>query len=681
MSFRTVPQVLAFVDSLFNGMTAAGSAPFSHEIPTEADQIRHHAFRHAQTGKVEFWPVEAPAKADTGIAWHAPLDMEREVSAAAQLSEKIANWITARLESDEGIWSDEKEPKPVKANAGDILILVRSRGPLFKALIQALKAANLPVAGADRVNLLDTLAVQDLLNLVRFALCPEDDLTLAEILKGPFIGLLDDDRYLFPLAHKRDGASLWSRLQASDLPEHQAATEFLLQVLQERERPAFEFLSYFLTRTHAPTGRTGWQLMDYRFGSPSRDPLEALLGIAGGMEDGEAASLQRFLHAVETQDSDIKRELSGPSGEIRVMTVHGAKGLEAPIVILPDTTGVSPDRLTGSVVYSDEGVPIWLQGGTGECPAAAAVRAREQARQRAESNRLLYVALTRARDQLVICGAWRGRAEGKGYTEGSWYDLCEQALAGFEDTPQAGWQETNWVFGALPAVDDREITPQSNPERMALPDWLGKPVAPTGTLREQRAPSQLLPGDTPVLPPFGKQHQKRFQRGRLIHALLEILPDVPMEHREERARRFLDQCLDEDEGDLLEDVLKTTFDVLDAPELADVFGPGGRAEAPIVGTGPNLPKGLFINGRIDRMRITDDEVLVIDYKTDRPPPKSEAEVALPYLAQLGAYFDVLSCTYPDKTVKCALLWTHGPDFMVLSESAMMAALTKARAEV
>lgn len=678
MSFRTVPEVLSFVDGLFNGMSDAGRAPFSHEIPTEADQIRHHAFRHAQPGKVEFWSLEAPERGDTGVAWDAPLDMEREVSAPAQLSKKIAKWIRARLEGDEAVWSDERTPQPRKADPGDILILVRSRGPLFKALIQALKAEDLPVAGADRVNLLDTLAVQDVLNLVRFALCPEDDLTLAEILKGPFVGLLNDDEHLYPLAYKREGASLWSRLQASIRAEHQLAANMLADVLTVRERPAFEFLTHFLTRSYPPTGLTGWQLMDYRFGSPARDPLEALLGIAGGMEDAEAASLQRFLEAVESQDSDIKRELSGPSGEIRVMTVHGAKGLEAPIVILPDTTGVAPDRLSGSVVYSDAGVPLWLQGGTGECPAAAAIRAREQARQRAESHRLLYVALTRARDHLVICGAWRGRAEGQGFTDGSWYDLCQHAITGFETEPNARWIENRWEYGALPTAEPEPAQTVDVAAERTLPDWLRKPVRQIGTVREQRAPSQLLPGDTPVLPPFGKQHQKRFQRGRLIHALLEILPDVPFGAREDRARKFLNQCLDADEAELLDDVLNTTFGVLNAPELVEVFGPGGRAEAPIVGAGPNLPKGLVINGRIDRMRITEKEVLVIDYKTDRPPPSREEDVALPYLAQLGAYYDVLSCTYPDKRIKCALLWTHGPDFMILSESAMMAALTKSR---
>ena len=153
---------------------------------------------------------------------------------------------------------------------------------------------------------------------------------------------------------------------------------------------------------------------------------------------------------------------------------------------------------------------------------------------------------------------------------------------------------------------------------------------------------------------------------------------MPEADREARAERYLARCLDPDQAELAEDVLKTAFSVINDPALSEVFGPGGRAEAPIVGSGPNLPKGVTINGRIDRMRITDSHVWVIDYKTDRPPPKTQDAVAPPYLAQLGSYFDVLSVTYPNKIVKCALLWTDGPHFMVLDESVMLSALKKAQ---
>ena len=682
MSFRTVPQVLDFVDGVFNTISQAGRAPFSTEIPTEADRIRHHAFRHRHRGQVDIWGLDAPDSGDDGLAWDAPLDMESKVSPGARLAQKIAAWIERRIQSDDqGVWEDAKDARVRKASAGDILILVRRRGALFHAIIQALKQRGVPVAGADRVNLLDTLAVQDVLNLVRFVLCPEDDLTLAEIIKGPFVGLVDEhDTDLFELAYDRGRHSIWSRLQEAEAPKYQAAAAFLRSVLARRHLPAFEFLDALLNQRHGAEDLTGWQMLDRRFGNPVRDPVESLLAIAGDLDDGDAASLQVFLDRVEHQNSDIKRELSGPADEVRVMTVHGAKGLEAPIVILPDTTNVAPDRLSGSLVFSEDDIPVWLESSKGECAAAAAIREREKARQVAESQRLLYVALTRARDHLVICGSWHGSANGQGYVEGSWYDLCLKGRVSVDGALDEEAENEDWQFGSVPPVEVSDANGQSKApsQSVALPSWIGQSVRTDEQAGVHRAPSQLLPGDTPVLPPFGKQHLKRFQRGRLIHALLEILPEVAEADREARAWQFLASCLDPDEQPLADDVMQVTFRVLNAPELTSVFGPGGRAEAAIVGTGPHLPDGLIINGRVDRLRVTPDEVLVVDYKTDRPPPKRLEDVAMPYLAQMGAYFDVLSSTYPDKSVKCALLWTDGPHFMLLSESAMLDALKKAR---
>ena len=681
MSFRSTPEVLGYVDAVFNGPAGATGAPFSHEIPTTADTIQHHAFRDAHQGQVEIWPLEAPEAIPTGVPWDAPMDMERQISPARSLALKIADWIDDRLKPGApGIYEEGRDSDPRPARAGDILILVRSRKALFHAIIQALKAKDLPVAGADRLNILDTLAVQDILNLIRFALLPEDDLAFAEIMKGAFLGLLDDDKHLFPLAWKRDRESLWSRFAASDDPAYAAGQTFLNGVLARRHLPAFEFLSWLLNARHESLGQTGWQAINARFSTPARDPVDALVSIATNLDDTESTSLQAFIIAVEKQAGEIKREASGPADEIRVMTVHGSKGLEAPIVILPDTTGVGKNRLAGNLVFSAEGLPIWLGKADVDCPATTAMRDIEIAKSRAESHRLLYVALTRAKDQLVICGAWHGGVNGKGYVDGSWYDLCTQTAELWQGETAQNFDDGRWQLGGLPPPVTIHSAPTAKTATTPLPDWVRQILPNAHAEPGLRAPSSLLPGDTPVLPPFGEDQVRRFQRGRLIHALLEILPDVPLPSRRARAERYLERCLDEDQGELAEDILNVTFSVLEAPELAPVFGPGGRAEAPIVGSGPNLPSGVIINGRIDRMRITEDEVWVIDYKTDRPPPKTQDGVAEPYLAQLGSYFDVLSVTYPNKSVKCALLWTDGPHFMVLDESVMLSALKKAQAQ-
>ena len=680
MSFRSTPHVLTFVDEVFNGPATYSGTPFSTEIPTGADKIHHPAFRENDKGQVEFWPLEPPDEKQTNVPWDAPIDMERHTSPQAMLAERIADWIRARLAPGApGVYPEGRDKPPVPADPGDILILVRSRNALFHSIIRELKRQGLPVAGADRLNILDTLAVQDVLNMVRFALLPEDDLTLAEILKGPFIGLLDDDESLFPLAYGRKKESLWSRLQASDHPDHERAVSLLKDVLARRTLSAFEFLTWLMSSLHTTTQQTGWQMIHARFGTPARDPLDALISLSLSIDDAESANLQSFLAAVETQNSEIKREQSAPSGEIRVMTVHGSKGLEAPIVILPDTTEFKKPTLSGSLIFDEDGLPIWLGDKSLATPETDALMESETAKARAESHRLLYVALTRARDHLLVCGAWRGRTDGKGYQDGSWFDLCQQTTETWSLPHAQTFEDGRWQYGALPLPQTSDTAPATSP-KTPLADWISRPVTPRASDRqdELRAPSQLLPGDTPVIPPFGRDHVRRFQRGRLIHALLEILPDVPFAARETRASAFLNRCLDDENAHMRDDILKTAFSVLNDPALSEVFGPGGRAEAPIVGSGPNLPKGVLINGRIDRMRVTDTHVWVIDYKTDRPPPKTQDDVAPPYLAQLGSYHDVLSVTYPDKIVKCALLWTDGPHFMVLDESVMLSALKKAQ---
>ncbi|MAK61177.1 MAG: double-strand break repair helicase AddA [Ponticaulis sp.] len=681
MSFRSTPQVLGFVDAVFNGPASQGGAPFSHEVPAQADLIEHFAFRDQHTGQVEIWPLEEPDAKPNGVPWHAPMDMERQKSAPRLLANQLADWIADRLAPNApGVFEEGRDAPARPAQPGDILILVRSRKALFHAIIQALKAKGLPVAGADRLNILDTLAVQDLLNLIRFAALPENDLVTAEILKGPFIGLTEkDENRLFTLAHDRGRESLWSRMQASDDPRLTPAIQFLKEVLSRRYLPAFEFLSWVLNTRHVAFGETGWQLINARFGSPAKDPVEALISIAASLEDVDGANLQAFLLAVEEQAGEIKREASGPANEIRVMTVHGSKGLEAPIVILPDTTGVGQNRLSGQLQFDESALPVWLGDKTLDCEASLAIRQVEEAKARAESHRLLYVALTRAKDQLVICGAWHGRSK-TGYAENSWYDLCRQTAELWQGGDQLTTPEGHWQIGSLPAPEIPVIRPAASRQHAILPDWINRTISGESIEPRLSAPSQLLPGDTPVLPPFGKDQVRRFQRGRLIHALLEILPDVPLADRQARAERYLAQCLDPEEAQIADDILTTAFSVLEDPELAHVFGPGGRAEAPIVGSGPNLPQGVTINGRIDRMRVTDTHVWVIDYKTDRPPPKTPDQVAQPYLAQMGSYYDVLSVTYPNKIVKCALLWTDGPHFMVLDESVMLAALKKAQAE-
>ncbi len=689
MSFRSAPEVLDFVDAVFDTDFFQGEAPFSMALPTENDVMRHLPFRREEHGSVELWPLEAPEAAEESTPWGAPRGQESETSPKAVIAARIARRASEMINRNEAVW-DGNTTRP--ARPGDILILVRGRkGGLFDGIIKALKREGLPVAGADRIDLLDALPVQDLLNLVRFALCPEDDLTLAEILTGPFGGLNEND-HLFDLAYDRPG-SLWSQVQASTHPDIARVHARLKTLLDRRNWPPFEFLTAALDYPFAD-GRTGWDLVQSRFGVPCREPLTALMDRAAAFDASSPSSLQLFLTAIEREGGEVKRELSGPQDEVRVMTVHGAKGLEAPIVILPDTcaapkTGVDNGLMVSTDdagVITPAGMPIWAGSKKDDIPVIAPLRIDAEARALREHRRLLYVALTRAQDRLIICGAWTGGTRSKtGFAEGSWYAACQRAMQGIVDAGRAKTVENAQGevqrFGdalfANPSADDRHSIASAT----IAPDWLFRPAPREAQATRYAAPSSLLGDEPPVLAPFRENNSARLARGRLIHTLLQTLPGLEENQREEAARRFLARD-DEFTAAQHDEMLKVTLATLNNPVMHPVFAPGGRAEAPIVGgNDARLPKGMKINGRVDRLVITPDEVLIIDFKTDRPAPARAEDVGPAYTLQMAAYRAVLETAWPDRKIRCAIVWTDGPKLMPLPETAMDQALESLREHV
>lgn len=676
MSFRSAPEVLSFVDEAFDTDVFLPDAPFTMLPPETANRMRHTPFRRADEGAVELWPLEPKAESQPAIPWDAPKAMELEGSAKARLANRIAQFIKTEIASGAAVW-DEGEKRP--ARPGDFLILVRGRtGGLFDGILQALKRENIPVAGADRIQLLDSLAVQDLLNLVRFALCPEDDLTLAEILKGPFGAYavnaetrwLDDDD-LFALAANRKG-HLWAVLQASTDTRLAPVRDFLADALGRAHQPPYEFLTHALERGHA-LPRAGWELVLSRFGGPAREPVTALIDRAAGFDFDQPPSLQVFLDAVERRGGEVKRELSGPQDEVRVMTVHGAKGLEAPIVILPDTC--SPHRGDRDGLFmSPDGAPIWPGQKNNDTDFSAQLRAVADARALREHHRLLYVALTRAQDRLIICGAFTGNSK-DGFDKKSWYRVCQGAMVrlvaqGRAQEIQDGERKL-FRLGALPDQLLPEVIHTDAPA--AAPKWLTRP-APQEFAARVLSPSRLTAtSEPPVISPFGPGRSERLRRGSLIHLLFEVLPNLPVKARRKAAEEFLRKQADLT-SDQRKEMLDSTLGVLEDKRFAAVFAPGGRAEAPVIGR----IGGDTINGRIDRLVVTDKEVLVVDYKTDRPAPATLAGVGDAYIAQMAAYRAVLSQRWPNRPIRCLLVWTDGPQLMEIPPSELETALARIR---
>jgi ATP-dependent helicase/nuclease subunit A len=646
-SFRSSPEVLRVVDAVFVGKGIAPGAP------ERFNEFRHLPCRESEHGLVEVWPLAMRPPRLEGRPWDAPLDVETETTAPAMLAKAVAREVKRWIDERHGVW-EKGALRPMRA--GDILALVRKRGALFHELIKAFKRVGLNVAGADRMTLKDELAVEDCLVLIRVALDPADDLALACVLKGPWCDLDNDDADLFPLAFGRgQGETLHDRLMASDTLQYAAARGFVAELGARGGGDAFAFLSWAL-ETIQPDGRSGWERVFARIGAEARDPLEELLNRALKPSAHVAPSLQRFLFEIETDAGQIKREMEAAGASVRVMTVHGAKGLEAPVVILPDCTGPVSDKPEDGIIFASDGFYIAPSEKTDDA-ATRTVRVAYKERALGEHLRLLYVAMTRARDRLVVCGAQHGNVK-TGEAVASWRLMVKQALA-----PMGAPCETPFGEGlrlGAPAIGSAQAGDALVPT--LAPAWTKQRVQ-GAKVRAAAAPSRAAHLDAAVFSPRG-DGQKRFRRGRLIHGLLERLPDVAPARREASALLWLErQGAAEEEARAF---AREALAVLDAPDFAAVFGPSSRAEAPIVGEAAGRP----VRGVVDRLAVDQRSVLVLDFKTDRPAPLTAADAPDAYVLQMALYRVVMQKIFPVHQIRCALLWTEAPRLMVLPESRM-----------
>lgn len=641
-SFRSSPEILLAVDETMKGKPLV-AGPGQHDVTV------HLAARAQEPGVVEVWPVTPKPEIADAEPWDAPMDMERESSAHVVLAKRIAKHVKAMIEARETVW-EKGALRPM--HAGDVLALVRKRGAMFRELIKAFKREKLPVAGADRMVLREELAVQDCLALMQVALDPADDLSLACVLKGPWCNLTSDDDDIFPLAYDRGGERLIDRLFASADPKYAPAQSFVRGLTARRGADPFAFLSWALETTH--DGKSGWTRIFARLGPETRDPLEELLQRALKLPHHVAPTLQRFLFDIELDAQQVKRELEAETGAIRVMTVHGAKGLEAPVVILPDSTGDVGDAPDNGLLFDDDHGPFVSFSAKGDDEPCAQARAAHKDRMLGEHWRLLYVAMTRARDRLIVCGPqWKnGEAPNVSWranVELALTNLCAEKIeTPFGEGLRLGQPQ---IAGAQAQAPQALIT---------LPSWARAPLPGVARI-EIAAPSRLHRIDPALFSPRG-EGQKRFRRGRLIHGLLERLPELAPEKREASALAWLQrQGVEENEA---ETFAREALNVINDARFAAVFSPASRAEAPIVG----LVRGKAIRGVVDRLAVERDRVIVLDFKTDRPAPTDAAAAPDAYVMQLALYREVLRKIFPGKTVSCALLWTEKPHLMELPES-------------
>ena len=664
-SFRTTKPVLDMVDAVF-AQPDASTGVVAQDRP-----IRHHAHRHAHAGAIELWPAVERKAQNEENPW-LPVDQVRERSPLVQTAERIASTI------DEWFRRRERLPSADRPlHAGDIMILVERRTRFAEEMVKRLKSRGIEVAGNDRMVLTEHMAVMDLMAVAACALLIDDDLTLATVLKGPFVGLGEED--LFELARRRPG-TLWAALRhrATKNPvEPWVSAHSIIQTLRARAdtMPPFEFFASLLG---ADRGR---RRLYSRLGTEAGDPINEFLGLTLIYERRHAPNLQGFLQWIREAGTEVKRDLEIVERAVRVMTVHGAKGLEAPVVILPDTCGNNAKRHPSRLFWqlSMDGkteVPLWphvKENWTRDIQAAEDVAVADRV---AEKHRLLYVAMTRARDRLHITG-WerekKARDAEHGRSPGSWYELIRPALEkapGCErlDSSSGGqWHRLASPQIAAPEADEADGKPDF---RAIHPEpWMTRPPDAEARPPDPLTPSRPVDDEPAALSPFvAQQDVSRFRRGHLIHRLLQTLPDLPANQWESAADMWLARAAADLETDKRIAMRDETLGVLRDPDLPGLFGPDSLAEVPIAGRVTVKGRALAINGQIDRLVVGDEAVKVIDYKTNRPPPETEADVADGYIRQMAAYRAVLRAVYPDRRIDCILLWTDGPRAMLLGDA-------------
>jgi ATP-dependent helicase/nuclease subunit A len=655
-SFRSTASVLRAVDAVF--ANPAYHSGFGDGPP------QHFSHRRGQAGLVELWPIFETEKPPEQDPWEPPTQIIERSGGAAALAEHIAATVQRWLDNREILTAQGRPIKP-----GDIMILVRTRTRFVDQVSKALKNRNIPISGVDRMVLNDQLAVQDLLAAADFALLPDDDLSLACLLKSPLIGM--DETALMDLAATRKG-TLWQALRDSDHAPIITYCENIIALC--RTCGPFDFFSQILQNPCPADTVSALRSIKRRLGEDAQDPLDELLSASLEYEQQHAQSLQQFIHWQRQGKSEIKRDMEAPEssdgpGKVRIMTIHGAKGLQAPIVILPDTLRSvrhSPAQHDRRLLWPDKtglDVPLWAPRKELQGSLFREALSHFDARMDEEHRRLLYVAMTRAEDRLYVGGF----ATQKKPLPDSWYFMIENALKSAADietleggivrleNPQAPDQKPD----ALPA------TPSQMRSLPALPDWAYRPAPQEESVIAGISASHALPDEEPVNTPLQRAQNHRFLRGNLTHKLLEILPQIPPPKRASAARDFVSRFGSALSPAVQGNIVDETMALLEHPEFSVIFGPGSRAEVPLTGL---LEGRTRMTGQIDRLLITQEAIWIIDYKTNRPPPDKPEDVPAIYQRQLQSYARILAAIYPGRALKCALLWTDGPRLMPITVS-------------
>ena len=651
-SFRSSQAILRLVDLTFDERAGRGLG----------GEVKHLAFRPDMPGRVDLWPIVPKAEEREPENWYDPVDLRSDEHHVAILARRVAGEIRRLIDAGTRIPLPKGGDK--RLTEGDVLILVQRRGDLFHEIIRACKAQRLAIAGADRLKLGGELAVRDLTALLAFVALDADDLSLAAALRSPLFGWTEAQ--LYALAHPREGARLWEALRHRQTEF--ADTFTMLSDLRDMSdflRP-YDLIERILTR------HDGRRNLLARLGPEAEDGIDALLAQAMAYERMEVPSLTGFLVWLESGEVEVKRRPDGAGNRIRVMTVHGAKGLEAPLVILPDTMDRNPPRDTRLITLG-QGITAWRTPADASPPLMAVARTDLRQRQEEENLRLLYVAMTRAQSWLIVCGA------GKAEKDASWYSLIARGMdqAGAEfgvgEVPAGFGPIRRLSHGAWPAETPDEMA-AAGAAAGALPDWAGRPAPAPVEMPPPLSPSAL--GGAKVLAGegAGASEADALRSGRRLHLLLEHLPQGPEADWPGLAASLLSSGEDAAEPEAIAAVLHAARLVLLDPGLVGLFAEPALVEVEVTAD----LGGRRLLGTIDRLIVGPEVVRVIDYKSNAVIPGRPEDVPDGLLRQMGAYAAALAQVYPDRRIETAILWTGAPKLMPLPPDIVAVALAATR---
>ncbi|MFV0625897.1 MAG: double-strand break repair helicase AddA [Alphaproteobacteria bacterium] len=632
VSFRSAETILDLVNYLFRDEQAKKG------VVLEGEDITHNPFRLGDAGKIELWAIpEAEKKPREELEWHLPIQRVGKESPSVNLAKEIAQKIKKSVESRDILASQNR---PVRYK--DFLVLVQRRNSFVDELVRECKNLNVNIAGVDKIKLLEQIAIQDLIALAKFVLLPTDDLNLAAVLKSPCFGLTDDD--LIELCCARGKLSLWAILGIND---KYATTYVKLQSLSSKLdfcRP-FEFYSFILTKLE------GRKNFIQRMGREVLDGIDEFMNLTLRFEQEHIPNLQNFVSWIEEGDVEIKREQEQSDLDaVRIMTVHGSKGLQAPIVILPDTVRVVSTSKEGGMLWDDLFYyPLRSSDYEDVC---LSIKEKDNELSLEEYRRLLYVALTRAEDRLCLCGyTSKGKAK-----EESWYGLLERKFLEIAQKQE----EDLYVYENTQRIPVKEKILLKERE-FSIPEfsWLEEIPEAENPLAKPYTPSKEDDEEEVLLSPLGENGESRYRRGTIIHKLLQFLPSTKPENRQKIMVDFLEKNAFDFSLAQKTRIIEEVSHLFENPSFEVLFGKNSFDEVPIMGE----VDGKIISAQMDRIVVLADKVMIVDFKTNRPAAKELKDVPQQYIKQLRAYKKLVERIYEKKAVETYILWTDIAELM------------------